>query len=230
MNLRYLPEAPDTFVGRTGHLENIRSYLQRRRLIFLEGIGGIGKTSVALALANALEETHPGKVFWISMDEGERSVMQAREAIFHYLLANRSGEAKNLLRVYGEKLYFNGYYDDLLQFTRSLDPSDFTLLTLRANVLIAIGQLAEAIESLKEIEKNTMDDRELGYLYHSPGIACLWKGKLQEALQYNEKALTFFRRINDGKSIVKVLNNISIVHLYNLEIEKMDEPSKMLQQ
>lgn len=65
-----IPQPPDIFIGREREIERIRQSLDGRRLFFLEGIEGIGKTCLALVLANTLEKEHPGRVIWISCKEG----------------------------------------------------------------------------------------------------------------------------------------------------------------
>jgi tetratricopeptide (TPR) repeat protein len=68
--LRLLPRPPDTFVGRGGECERMSRSFAERRMLFLEGIEGIGKTSLAQAIADSLETKNSGKVYFITCQEG----------------------------------------------------------------------------------------------------------------------------------------------------------------
>lgn len=54
-----LPRPPETFLGREGEIRRLLSFHPRRHLIFLKGLAGIGKTSLALAFLKALREQQP---------------------------------------------------------------------------------------------------------------------------------------------------------------------------
>lgn len=84
VQFRLLPKPPDTFIGREEEIRKLEATLLERRIIFLEGLPGSGKTSLALALANSLEEKRPGKVFWIPCQEGWQADSLAGEVI-HWL-------------------------------------------------------------------------------------------------------------------------------------------------
>jgi tetratricopeptide (TPR) repeat protein len=79
MKIHLLPEVPDIFVGRTEQLQKLRHNLSTRRLIFIEGVIGIGKTTLALALGRYLEMEKPGHVYWISCKEGWNADVLHRE-------------------------------------------------------------------------------------------------------------------------------------------------------
>lgn len=70
LTIRLLPGSPDLFVGRVRQLERIRHLFCTKKILFIEGISGIGKTSIALVLANSLNKEYPGRVFWITCQEG----------------------------------------------------------------------------------------------------------------------------------------------------------------
>ncbi len=76
-----IPQPPDIFIGREREKERIQQSLEGRRLFFLEGIEGIGKTCLALVLANTLEKEHPGRVIWISCKEGWHIESLVRELV-----------------------------------------------------------------------------------------------------------------------------------------------------
>lgn len=54
-----LPRPPETFLGRESELRRLLSSHPRRRLVFLKGLAGIGKTALALSFMQRLRETHP---------------------------------------------------------------------------------------------------------------------------------------------------------------------------
>gem|GEM_PF-2181377 len=76
-----IPQPPDIFIGREREIDRIKQSLEGRRLFFLEGIEGIGKTCLALVLANTLEKDHPGRVIWISCKEGWHIESLLREMV-----------------------------------------------------------------------------------------------------------------------------------------------------
>jgi DNA-binding SARP family transcriptional activator len=59
---RALPLPPTALVGRDHDVERVRGLLEHARLVTLAGIGGVGKTRLALALAHELEHRWPGGV------------------------------------------------------------------------------------------------------------------------------------------------------------------------
>jgi predicted ATPase len=58
--LRPLPVDASSFVGRDRELGELIALLRGTRLLTLAGIGGVGKTRLALELARAAEPSHPG--------------------------------------------------------------------------------------------------------------------------------------------------------------------------
>ncbi len=60
-----LPTRAGTIVGRTDNIEAISRELVRRRLVTIAGPGGIGKTTLAIATAEALRPSFGGAVFFV---------------------------------------------------------------------------------------------------------------------------------------------------------------------
>jgi tetratricopeptide (TPR) repeat protein len=89
MGMRLLPKPSDAFVGRVEEIKRIRDFFSKRRLFFLEGIEGIGKTSLALSLANSLDEEKPDRVFWIPCKSGWQA-----DSFLNEILAWLPGEAR----------------------------------------------------------------------------------------------------------------------------------------
>jgi predicted ATPase/class 3 adenylate cyclase len=62
-----LPVPATPFVGREIELEELRSLLERARLLTLTGPGGTGKTRLALQAAAAAADNYPDGVYWIPL-------------------------------------------------------------------------------------------------------------------------------------------------------------------
>jgi predicted ATPase/class 3 adenylate cyclase len=62
-----LPVAPSSFIGREGELEAVRDLLRSSRLLTLSGVGGVGKTRLALQVAAGLLEAYPDGVFMVEL-------------------------------------------------------------------------------------------------------------------------------------------------------------------
>src|SRR5829696_8214355 len=77
-----LPCRLSTFVGREVERVEVAARLGETRLLTLTGVGGCGKTSLALQLANQVRAGFPGGVFWVELaplaDPGEVAVALAR--------------------------------------------------------------------------------------------------------------------------------------------------------
>jgi len=77
-----LPRRLSTFVGRELERVEVAARLGETRLLTLTGVGGCGKTSLALQLARQVGAGFPGGVFWVELaplaDPGEVAVALAR--------------------------------------------------------------------------------------------------------------------------------------------------------
>jgi len=62
-----LPVQLTTFVGREQELEDVRALLKANRLLTLTGIGGVGKTRLALALADSVVDLFRDGVWWVDL-------------------------------------------------------------------------------------------------------------------------------------------------------------------
>jgi predicted ATPase/DNA-binding winged helix-turn-helix (wHTH) protein len=64
---RHLPASITRVIGRSNSVETISGHLSRRRFVTVIGPGGIGKTTVALAVAANLADTYPHRVCFVEL-------------------------------------------------------------------------------------------------------------------------------------------------------------------
>ncbi|HEY0191826.1 MAG TPA: AAA family ATPase, partial [Kofleriaceae bacterium] len=64
---RRLPRLTTRMVGRSGDLARLRARLERHRLAVVAGMPGVGKSTLALAYAEAWAEAGTGPVCWIAV-------------------------------------------------------------------------------------------------------------------------------------------------------------------
>ena len=62
-----LPVAVTTFVGRSHDVGEVTARLDRARLVTLVGAGGVGKTRLALEVANAMADRYPDGMWWCEL-------------------------------------------------------------------------------------------------------------------------------------------------------------------
>ncbi|MCL5774349.1 MAG: tetratricopeptide repeat protein [Firmicutes bacterium] len=69
--MQILPRLTGTFIGREKELVRLREFFPRHHIFILKGIGGIGKTTLAVAFLEELKKKHTGKnIFWIECLDG----------------------------------------------------------------------------------------------------------------------------------------------------------------
>ncbi|MFC9132744.1 hypothetical protein ACFT4A_38725 [Streptomyces sp. NPDC057099] len=62
-----LPDIPDEFIGRRAELDHLADTLERRRLVTLTGVGGVGKSRLALHAAHAVRADRGREVIWAEL-------------------------------------------------------------------------------------------------------------------------------------------------------------------
>jgi len=147
--MRLLPKAPDTFVGRVEELARIRGFFSKRRLFFLEGLEGVGKTSLALTLANGLEERSPGRVFWVQCRAGWQA-----DSFLHEILAWLPEEARESF-VRGEERSPSGIQDRFLRLVSLINSHGASVFVDDLQYLES-GYLSELLSLLETYLRNSL--------------------------------------------------------------------------
>src|SRR5215472_2173459 len=88
-----LPAELTSFVGRRGELTEVRRLLAESRLVTLTGVGGVGKTRLALRAAAALARAFPGGVWLVQLDRVRDEVLVGQAVAGTLGLRDRAGYA-----------------------------------------------------------------------------------------------------------------------------------------
>ena len=88
-----LPAELTSFVGRRGELAEVRRLLAGSRLVTLTGVGGVGKTRLALRAAAGLRRAFPGGVWLVRLDQLREEALVAQAVAGALGLQDRAGYA-----------------------------------------------------------------------------------------------------------------------------------------
>ena len=86
-----LPAELTSFVGRRGELAEVRRLLAGSRLVTLTGVGGVGKTRLALRAAAGLRRAFPGGVWLVRLDQLREEALVAQAVAGALGLQDRAG-------------------------------------------------------------------------------------------------------------------------------------------
>jgi len=89
----YLPAELTSFVGRRGELAEVRRLLAGSRLVTLTGIGGVGKTRLALRAAAGLRRAFRDGVWLVQLDQLRDQALVAQAVAVALGLQDRAGYA-----------------------------------------------------------------------------------------------------------------------------------------
>src|SRR5690349_4313676 len=96
-----LPVALTSLVGRARELERVSATVRRTRLVTLTGPGGVGKTRLAVAVADRRVGRHPDGVWLVDLSTAAEAPDAAAEVARVLGLGSRRGsKATDLLRKY----------------------------------------------------------------------------------------------------------------------------------
>src|SRR5215831_17543667 len=86
-----LPAELTSFVGRRGELAEVRRLLAGSRLVTLTGVGGVGKTRLALRAAAGLARAFPGGEWLVRLDQLREEALVAQAIAGALGLQDRAG-------------------------------------------------------------------------------------------------------------------------------------------
>ena len=95
-----LPAELTSFVGRRGELAEVRRLLAGSRLVTLTGVGGVGKTRLALRAAAGLRRAFPGGVWLVRLDQLRDEALVAQAIAGALGLQDRAGSPEAALADY----------------------------------------------------------------------------------------------------------------------------------
>ena len=87
-----LPAELTSFIGRSAELRSVRELLVETRLLTLVGVGGCGKTRLALQSARSARERFPGGAWWVELAALQDPELLAVTVIETLGLRERSGQ------------------------------------------------------------------------------------------------------------------------------------------
>lgn len=84
---REQPRSPDGFIGRETDLKELMKAVKTDRVTIcsIQGMGGIGKTALALKFAESLASTYPGGQFYVDLRGDTKNPVSARDAMAHVI-------------------------------------------------------------------------------------------------------------------------------------------------
>src|SRR5207244_1795954 len=87
--LHHLPPPVSDFTGRTDELAELTAELEQGGITIsgLHGLGGIGKTALALKLADQLKSRYPDAQFYLDLKGASRKPLAVTEALAHVIRA-----------------------------------------------------------------------------------------------------------------------------------------------
>jgi tetratricopeptide (TPR) repeat protein len=85
--LHQLPSPPADFVGREKEMKELLQALENGGVTItgLQGMGGIGKTALALMLANQLKPKYPDAQFYLDLKGASKQPLSAKDAMAHVI-------------------------------------------------------------------------------------------------------------------------------------------------
>ena len=86
-----LPVMPSEFIGRQREVDELRALLDRHRLVTISGVGGCGKTRLAIEVAAASADRFPGGVWFVDLTTERDGTRVADRAIAALGLAQQPG-------------------------------------------------------------------------------------------------------------------------------------------
>ena len=86
-----LPVMPTEFIGRQNEVDELRALIDQHRLVTISGVGGCGKTRLAIAVAAASADRFPGGIWFVDLTTERDGNQVANRAISALGLAPQAG-------------------------------------------------------------------------------------------------------------------------------------------
>lgn len=86
-----LPVMPTEFIGRQGEVDELRALIDHHRLVTISGVGGCGKTRLAIEVAAASADRFPGGVWFVDLTTERDGNQVANRAISALGLSPQAG-------------------------------------------------------------------------------------------------------------------------------------------
>lgn len=88
-SLHQIPSPPRDFTGREAEIKELLEMLQHGGVTIsgLQGLGGVGKTTLALKLAEALKDKYPDAQFYLDLKGADAKPLPAADALAHVIRA-----------------------------------------------------------------------------------------------------------------------------------------------
>jgi tetratricopeptide (TPR) repeat protein len=111
---------------------------------------------------------------------------------------------------------------DILKPALNISPSNFTILNNLAFSYAKSDQIPNAVDILKRINKNELDDYNKAVLNATAGLVAFKSGNINTAKFGYDEAIKYFRLIKDNDSLARALYN------YGIMLENIDKTSSEL--
>lgn len=92
-----LPVMPSEFIGRQNEIDELRALVDRHRLVTISGVGGCGKTRLAIEVAAACADRFPGGVWFVDLTTERDGSQVADRAINALGLTHGGADAIGVL-------------------------------------------------------------------------------------------------------------------------------------
>ena len=183
-----LPPIDDELVGRSAEMASIWDGLMRARLVTLVGVGGMGKTRLALEVAAGSLDSFEGGVWWVDLAAATSAeavgpvamaAVEARESAGRSPLesvCDRFGGGRGALVVVDNCEHVLGAARELVRALRVAAPAVRVVATsrealgVRGEVLVAVGSLPTGDGETLFVERAIAVRPDLDVVEHRPAV------------------------------------------------------------